>query len=148
MPTPSIAKTFARLWPDLPERAGLLDLDSFAHFWHLLMKGSIVAAAEADAGSAPRVKSMERLMIIAGSGLPPSLLTERSARSHPSVARNDSHCQWLLEAAPGAVNSNRRRTAPLTAYLAQNALREATGGAGCSSWWPEGRRRSRSSALR
>ena len=47
----------------LAEEAGLRDLDSFAHSWHILMKGSIVSAAEGDAEAAQRAKSMARLLI-------------------------------------------------------------------------------------
>ncbi len=47
----------------LAQDARLRDLDSFAHSWHILMKGSIVAAAEGDAEAAQRAKSMGRLLI-------------------------------------------------------------------------------------
>ncbi len=47
----------------LAEEAGLRDPASFAHSWHILMKGSIVAAAEGDAEAASRAKSMARLLI-------------------------------------------------------------------------------------
>ena len=47
----------------LAEEAGLRDLDSFARSWHILMKGSIVSAAEGDAEAAQRAKSMARLLI-------------------------------------------------------------------------------------
>ena len=43
--------------------AGLRDPDSFARSWHILMKGSIIAAAEGDARAAQRAKSMARLLI-------------------------------------------------------------------------------------
>jgi hypothetical protein len=45
------------------EADGLRDPDAFAHSWHILMKGSIVAAAEGDAEAARRAKSMARLLI-------------------------------------------------------------------------------------
>ena len=45
------------------EAAGLQDPDAFAHSWHILMKGSIVAAAEGDAEAARRAQSMARLLI-------------------------------------------------------------------------------------
>jgi AcrR family transcriptional regulator len=51
-----ILKTFA-------EEAGLSDPDGFAHSWHILMKGSIVAAAEGDVDAAQRAKKMGRLLI-------------------------------------------------------------------------------------
>jgi AcrR family transcriptional regulator len=47
----------------LAEEAGLRDPASFAHSWHILMKGSIVAAAEGDAEAAKRARSMARLLI-------------------------------------------------------------------------------------
>ena len=43
--------------------AGLRDPDSFARSWHILMKGSIIAATEGDAQAARRAKSMARLLI-------------------------------------------------------------------------------------
>lgn len=45
------------------EEAGLRDPRAFAHSWHILMKGSIVAAAEGDAKAAHRAKSMGRSLI-------------------------------------------------------------------------------------
>jgi AcrR family transcriptional regulator len=48
---------------DLAKEAGLRDPASFAHSWHILMKGSIVAAAEGDAEAARRAASMARLLI-------------------------------------------------------------------------------------
>jgi AcrR family transcriptional regulator len=47
----------------LAEEAGLREPDSFASSWHILMKGSIVSAAEGDAEAAQRAKSMARLLI-------------------------------------------------------------------------------------
>ena len=47
----------------LAEEAGLRDPASFAHSWHILMKGSIVAAAEGDGDAAQRAKGMGRLLI-------------------------------------------------------------------------------------
>ncbi len=46
----------------LAEEAALRDPASFAHSWHILMKGSIVAAAEGDAEAAKRARSMARLL--------------------------------------------------------------------------------------
>ena len=45
------------------EEAGLRDTESFACSWHILMKGSIVAAAEGDVEAARRGKTMARLLI-------------------------------------------------------------------------------------
>ncbi len=47
----------------LAEEAGLSDPGSFARSWHILMKGSIVSAAEGDAEAAQRAKAMARLLI-------------------------------------------------------------------------------------
>jgi AcrR family transcriptional regulator len=48
---------------DLAEEAGLRDPPSFAHSWHILMKGSIVAAAEGDLEAARRARAMARQLI-------------------------------------------------------------------------------------
>jgi hypothetical protein len=45
------------------EEAGLRDTESFARSWHILMKGSIIAATEGDVHAAQRGKSMARLLI-------------------------------------------------------------------------------------
>jgi AcrR family transcriptional regulator len=47
----------------LAEEAGLRDVDSFARSWHILMKGSIVSAAEGDRDAAQRAKAMAALLI-------------------------------------------------------------------------------------
>ena len=47
----------------LAGEAGLNDPESFAHSWHILMKGAIVAAAEGDRDAAKRAKAMGRLLI-------------------------------------------------------------------------------------
>jgi AcrR family transcriptional regulator len=47
----------------LAEEAGLCDTASFAHSWHILMKGSIVAAAEGDQEAARRARAMGRALI-------------------------------------------------------------------------------------
>ena len=48
---------------ELAEEAGLRDPESFALSWHILMKGSIVQAAEGDREAAQRAKSMARLLL-------------------------------------------------------------------------------------
>jgi len=45
------------------DEAGLRDPDEFAHSWHILMKGAIVAAAEGDVDAAKRAQAMARLLI-------------------------------------------------------------------------------------
>ena len=52
----SIIETLAR-------EAGLRDPEQFAHSWHILMKGSIVAAGEGDSQAAKRAQAMGRLLI-------------------------------------------------------------------------------------
>ena len=47
----------------LAEEAGLRDPASFARSWHILMKGSIVSAAEGDVDAARRAQSIGRLLI-------------------------------------------------------------------------------------
>jgi AcrR family transcriptional regulator len=47
----------------LAEEAALRDPAGFAHSWHILMKGSIVAAAEGDPEAAKRGQAMGRLLI-------------------------------------------------------------------------------------
>ena len=47
----------------LAEEAGLREPASFAHSWHILMKGSIIAAAEGDVAAAQRAQSMARRLI-------------------------------------------------------------------------------------
>jgi AcrR family transcriptional regulator len=48
---------------ELADEAGLRDPESFARSWHILMKGSIVSAAEGDAKAAQRARSMAGLLI-------------------------------------------------------------------------------------
>lgn len=47
----------------LAEEAGIVDTDSFVRSWHILMKGSIVTAAEGDADAAKRAKTMARMLL-------------------------------------------------------------------------------------
>ena len=47
----------------LAREAGLRDTESFARSWHILMKGSIVSAAEGDSEAAKRAQTMARLLI-------------------------------------------------------------------------------------
>jgi AcrR family transcriptional regulator len=48
----------------LAEAAGVEDPEAFAHQWHILMKGSIVAAAEGDARAALRAKEIGELLLM------------------------------------------------------------------------------------
>lgn len=47
----------------LAEEAGLRDPDGFARSWHILMKGSIISAAEGDRDAAHRAQAMARALI-------------------------------------------------------------------------------------
>jgi AcrR family transcriptional regulator len=47
----------------LAEEAGLSEPDSFARSWHILMKGSIISAAEGDHDAAKRAQAMARRLI-------------------------------------------------------------------------------------
>ncbi len=47
----------------LAEEAKLREPEAFAHSWHILMKGSIVAAGEGDTEAAKRAQKMARLLI-------------------------------------------------------------------------------------
>jgi AcrR family transcriptional regulator len=48
---------------ELAEDAGVEDPDAFARQWHILMKGSIVAAAEGDAQAAARARELGVLLL-------------------------------------------------------------------------------------
>lgn len=48
---------------ELATEAGLRKPKQFAHSWHILMKGSIVAAGEGDTEAAKRAQAMGRLLI-------------------------------------------------------------------------------------
>ena len=47
----------------LAEEAGLRDPEAFARSWHILMKGSIISAAEGDRDAAKRAQAIARLLI-------------------------------------------------------------------------------------
>jgi hypothetical protein len=48
----------------LADEAGLRDSENFARSWHILMKGSIIAAAEGDLDAAQRAKALGRSLIV------------------------------------------------------------------------------------
>jgi len=48
---------------DLAEQAGIADPDAFARQWHILMKGSIVSAAEGDTAAAARARELGALLL-------------------------------------------------------------------------------------
>ena len=47
----------------LARQAGIADAEDFARDWHILMKGSIVAAGEGDQDAARRAKAMAALVL-------------------------------------------------------------------------------------
>ena len=47
----------------LATEAGVADAEAFAHQWHILMKGSIVAAAEGDTEAGKRAQELGRLLL-------------------------------------------------------------------------------------
>jgi hypothetical protein len=48
---------------ELAAAAGIADPDSFARKWHILMKGSIMAAHEGDAAAASRAREIGELLL-------------------------------------------------------------------------------------
>lgn len=48
---------------DLARRAGIGDAEDFARKWHILMKGSIIAAGEGDRDAARRAQQIARLLL-------------------------------------------------------------------------------------
>ena len=52
----------------LAKDAGIADVDGFARQWHILMKGSIVAAGEGDREAARRAKAVGTLLLASVSG--------------------------------------------------------------------------------
>jgi AcrR family transcriptional regulator len=50
---------------DLARRAGIKDAEGFARKWHILMKGSIVAAGEGDQDAARRTQQIGKLLLSA-----------------------------------------------------------------------------------
>lgn len=55
---------------ELATEAGILEPDSFARQWHILMKGSIISALEGDLQAAMRAKEMATL-VLQHRGIPP-----------------------------------------------------------------------------
>jgi AcrR family transcriptional regulator len=48
---------------ELAEQAGIEDVDGFSRQWHILMKGSIVAAGEGDRDAGPRARELGTLLL-------------------------------------------------------------------------------------
>jgi AcrR family transcriptional regulator len=68
----------------LAEEAGMRDAESFAHSWHILMKGSIVAACEGDIQAAERARAMGEDLL--DKHLPASIDLAEERPSEPRVA--------------------------------------------------------------
>lgn len=62
----AVIRTFLE---DLARRAGVSDVEDFARKWHLLMKGSIVAATEGDPDAARRAQEIGGLLLSQESGV-------------------------------------------------------------------------------
>ena len=69
----------------LAEEAGVQDAEAFAHSWHILMKGSIVAACEGDTQAAQRARSMGEDLL--NKHVPASIDLSGEPRPDPDVAR-------------------------------------------------------------
>jgi AcrR family transcriptional regulator len=61
----------------LAKQAGIPDTAAFACKWHLLMKGSIIAAAEGDADAGQRARQIGVLVLAAALAVPPSSVVPR-----------------------------------------------------------------------
>jgi AcrR family transcriptional regulator len=72
---------------ELAADAGVADPDAFARQWHILMKGSIVAAGEGDANAAMRAKEMGALLLADRLALTSKSITTTAADRHPLKPR-------------------------------------------------------------
>ena len=71
----------------LARQAGIQDADDFARQWHILMKGSIVAAGEGDQLAAMRAKKVAAELLaqaVTPADAPPSGTRKRSRRTGPA----------------------------------------------------------------
>lgn len=69
---------------DLARQAGIPDAQDFAREWHILMKGSIVAAGEGDREAAMRAKKIAGVFLQAATDVPGSSAPRRRARRRPA----------------------------------------------------------------
>jgi AcrR family transcriptional regulator len=72
---------------DLARQAGIPDAQGFAREWHILMKGSIVAAGEGDREAAMRAKKIAGVFLRAATEAPSTSTTRRRPRTRPAVGR-------------------------------------------------------------
>ena len=63
--------TIRGLVREFAEQAGVADPDGLAHEWHILMKGSIVAAGEGDRLAARRARRLGELLLAREGALAP-----------------------------------------------------------------------------
>jgi hypothetical protein len=63
----------------LAEAAGIRDADAFARKWHILMKGSIMAAHEGDTAAAARAREVGELLLKEYAARPGQLTPSLSA---------------------------------------------------------------------
>lgn len=72
---------------DLARRAGIADAEAFARQWHILMKGSIVAAGEGDQDAARRAKRIAALLLRDATEASASRETDGKVRTRRRAAR-------------------------------------------------------------
>lgn len=72
---------------DLARQAGIGDADGFAREWHILMKGSIVAAGEGDRDAALRAKKIASHLLEQAEGSPGRARSRAGARRRPNTDR-------------------------------------------------------------
>jgi AcrR family transcriptional regulator len=65
---------------DVARQAGIPDAQSFAREWHILMKGSIVAAGEGDLEAAMRAKKVAALLLQSATNAPATSASGRRPR--------------------------------------------------------------------
>jgi AcrR family transcriptional regulator len=71
---------------DLARQAGIPDAQGFAREWHILMKGSIVAAGEGDREAAMRAKKVAGLLLQAVSEAPATSATRARPRKRAATS--------------------------------------------------------------
>jgi AcrR family transcriptional regulator len=70
----------------LARQAGIPDAQDFAREWHILMKGSIVAAGEGDLDAATRAKKVAALLLQAATESTDAGASRRRTRQRPAAA--------------------------------------------------------------
>ncbi|MHA6803642.1 hypothetical protein [Salinifilum ghardaiensis] len=75
---------------DLADQAGLAAPEEFAHSFHLMMKGAIIAAAEGDQAAAGRAQLLAR-SLIAGHCAAAQQPQPQPSRTHPERRARGGH---------------------------------------------------------